>query len=231
MGKEDFVWSKQLVERPCSENDHEKSHELKVKVMVLKGARGQATSSRPPITVSISISLNSCFDYQSSALTEEGMAYTKEFCINSVWECGEEKLQLRAEGFSTSLKIEPEQYYLPTPGGQKWLSQFICVDARSNLKLRIEDLPNWRNVLSGRAFQVLYFRFLMGIIDRLVVQAEKVCGAKILSCLYVDLERPQMICLQLRKGGRLYQYYFLLFLFLILALLFYSPSINHLLWS
>lgn len=99
MGKEDFVWSKQLVERPCSENDHEKSHELKVKVMVLKGARGQATSSRPPITVSISISLNSCFDYQSSALTEEGMAYTKEFCIKCMGMWWRRKVTVKSRRF------------------------------------------------------------------------------------------------------------------------------------
>lgn len=230
MGKEDFMRSKQLVERPCKENDHEKFHELKVKVMVLKGTRGQATSSRSPITVSIRVSLNSCFDYQSSTLTEEEMAYTEEFCVNSVWECGrEEKLQLRAEGFSTSLKIEPEQYCLSTPGGQKWLSQFICVDARSNLKLRIEDLPNWKNVLSGRAFQVLYFTLFDGYNWQAdgPVKAEKICEAKILSCLYVDLERPEIICLQLKKDGRLYQYYLLLFLFL----LPFFPSINHFLWS
>lgn len=94
----------ELVQRPCSQNDHGKSHELKVKVTVLKGTKGpgSSSSSRPPTTICIRVSLNSyCVD-QSRTSAEEGMAYTKEnpSWVNSVWGCGgEERLPLIAGFF------------------------------------------------------------------------------------------------------------------------------------
>lgn len=71
----------ELVQRPCSQNDHGKFDELKVKVMVLKVAKGPGSSSSswPCITICISVSINSCFIYQFSTSAEEGMAYTEEF--------------------------------------------------------------------------------------------------------------------------------------------------------
>lgn len=43
----------ELVQRPCSQNDHGKFHELKVKVMLLKGAW-------PRISICIRVSVKSC---------------------------------------------------------------------------------------------------------------------------------------------------------------------------